>query len=225
MMSQLMGRVFPRMPDFFGMLNNQCALAVDGLDALVAYMHDGTHEAGMGVRLLEHEGDEAKGRHMDALNKAFSTPMDREDLYRAISTLDHVLNYAKTTVREMEMLGVDPDAHTLEMAGFLREGTIALRDGYAKLSTVPAEAEEGAQAARKAERNIEKAYRRALADLFNAESEVAAMTTIDGHSGGAALTHVMEVFKKREIYRHLSNAGDRVARAGEVLHDIVVKMV
>jgi hypothetical protein len=35
----------------------------------------------------------------------------------------------------------------------------------------------------------------------------------------------MEVFKRREIYRHLSNAGDRVAHAGECLHDIVVKMV
>ena len=35
---------------------------------------------------------------------------------------------------------------------------------------------------------------------------------------------VMATFKRREIYRHLSNAGDRLARAGEVLHDIVVKI-
>ncbi|MEZ5095468.1 MAG: hypothetical protein R2731_04785 [Nocardioides sp.] len=48
---------------------------------------------------------------------------------------------------------------------------------------------------------------------------------LDGPTGPAALEHVMDVFKRREVYRHLSNASDRVARAGEVLHDIVVKMV
>jgi len=32
-------------------------------------------------------------------------------------------------------------------------------------------------------------------------------------------------FKKREVYRHLANMADRLARAGDTLHDIVVKMV
>ena len=40
----------------------------------------------------------------------------------------------------------------------------------------------------------------------------------------AAIKLVIEIFKHREIYRHLSNASDRLARAGEVLHDIVVKI-
>ena len=35
---------------------------------------------------------------------------------------------------------------------------------------------------------------------------------------------VIDIFKHREVYRHLSNASDRLARAGEVLHDIVVKI-
>jgi hypothetical protein len=68
------------------------------------------------VRELEHAGDELKDRNMDVFNRAFSTPMDREELYRAISTIDHVINYAKTTVREMEALGVEPDQSTTEIA-------------------------------------------------------------------------------------------------------------
>ncbi len=51
------------------------------------------------------------------------------------------------------------------------------------------------------------------------------METMDRHTGPAALKRVMEVFKKREVYRHMSNAADRLARAGEVLRDIVVKLV
>jgi len=32
------------------------------------------------------------------------------------------------------------------------------------------------------------------------------------------------MFKRREIYRHLSNAADRMAHSANTLHDIVVKM-
>jgi len=34
-----------------------------------------------------------------------------------------------------------------------------------------------------------------------------------------------EILKRREVYRHLSNGADRLARAGQTLHDIVVKIV
>jgi uncharacterized protein Yka (UPF0111/DUF47 family) len=223
--TRIVGRVFPRMPNFFAMLDEQCELAVQALDAFVEFMADGDVALAQKVRDLEHEADKVKDRNMDALSKAFSTPMDREELYRAISTIDHVINYAKTTVREMEVLGVRPDEFTLEMAGFLRDGAVSLKAGYGKLATDPAAAEPDAQAARKAERNTEKAYRRALAKLFDVEEAVASLEQLDGHTGPQALVQVMEVFKKREVYRHLSNAADRIARAGEVLHDIVVKMV
>ena len=56
------------------------------------------------VRDLEHEGDDLKSANLDTLNSAFSTPMDREELYRAIATIDHIMNYAKTTIREMDTL-------------------------------------------------------------------------------------------------------------------------
>lgn len=224
-MTRIVARVFPRMPNFFELLNDQCDLAVEALNVFVQFMETGSEEFAQRVRDLEHDADKIKDRNMDVLNKAFSTPMDREELYRAISTIDHIINYAKTTVREMEVLGVLPDQYTTEMAGYLRDGAVSLQVGYRKLAGDPGGAESDAQAARKAERNTEKAYRRALADLFDAEAQVALLEEHDGPTGPKALLHVMEVFKKREVYRHLSNAADRVARAGEVLHDIVVKMV
>ena len=50
-----------------------------------------------------------------------------------------------------------------------------------------------------------KAYRRGIAELFQGDDYI-------------------NMFKRREIYRHLSNAADRVAAAGNTLHDIVVKI-
>lgn len=224
-LTKVVGRVFPRMPDFFGLLNEQCDLAVEASNELVSFMETGDPDSALRVRMLEHDGDKLKDRNMDVLNKAFSTPMDREELYRAISTIDHVMNYAKTTVREMEALGVKPDAYTLEMAQHLRDGAVALQQGYGRLSSDPGAAEADAQLARKSERNTEKTYRRALAELFDSEAKVAQLEALDGPTGPTALVQVMDVFKKREVYRHMSNAADRVARAGEVLHDIVVKLV
>ena len=51
------------------------------------------------------------------------------------------------------------------------------------------------------------------------------MNEMTGPTGPAALKQVMDVFKKREVYRHMSNAADKMAKAGEILRDIVVKLV
>ena len=56
------------------------------------------------------------------------------------------------------------------------------------------------------ERQVEKIYRLALAELFQG-------------------TDYINMFKRREIYRHLSNAADRIAHCADTLQDMVVKKV
>lgn len=239
-LSRLIDRVFPRMPDFYGLINEQCGLAVEAMSEFVEFMSSGDPEKAGRVRVLEKRGDKLKARNIDVLNRAFSTPMDREDLYRAIVTIDHIVNYAKTTVREMEILQLEPDEHMQEMAQLLHQGTEALQRGFAKLSTDPASAKPDADAARKAERRTEKIYRRALADLLDVDSFVRDRGANKATSGSlgklleplgqqgdavaVAFAFVVDIFKRREVYRHLSNGADRLAHAGEALHDIVVKI-
>jgi uncharacterized protein Yka (UPF0111/DUF47 family) len=230
LLARVVDRVLPRTPDFFHLVDDQCDLAVKTMEELVLFMESSNELKGQQVRELEKEGDELKRRNLDALNTAFSTPMDREDIYRAIVDIDHVVNYAKTTVREMELFGVGPDAHTLKMAIHLKEGAESLQEGFKKLRENAIAAEEHAQAARKAERNVEKAYRKALAELFNLDDYVENIRAKkddpdeEVEAEISALRHVMEIFKRREVYRHMSNAADRLARAGTTLHDIVVKI-
>ena len=150
--------------------------------------------------------------------------MDREDIYRAISSIDHIVNYAKTTTREIEVLKVKPDKYMLELATLLKEGTYSLRRGYQKLSDNPNQADEDAQASRKAERSSEKVYRRALGELFREKGYIKMLEDQESDTKATAINLVIDIFKRREVYRHLSNAADRLARAGEVLHDIVVKI-
>ena len=118
--SRIVDRVFPRMPDFYGLLNEQRDLASRAMDVYVELMQTGDATTAQPVREMEKEGDVLKERNPDVLNKAFATPMDREDIYRAITTIDHVINYAKTTVRELEALGIESDQHMLTLAEVLK---------------------------------------------------------------------------------------------------------
>jgi len=221
----MVNRVFPRMPNFYNLMNDQCDILVTTTTAFTAYMRSGDPALGKQIAsVLEKEGDELKRRNLSILNQAFATPMDREEIYRAIEGIDHVINYAKTSVREMELLGVAPDHNTLEMALHLHEGAQALQAGFRKIASAPADAEEDAAAARKAERRVEKCYRKAVSELFDAEAQHAALREKDGVNGSDVLHHMTEILKRREIYRHMSNGADRLAHAGQTLHDIIVKI-
>lgn len=218
-------RVFPAAPDFFSMLTEQSALAVESLNFLSEFMLDADPSKAMRVRELEHRGDDLKHRNMDELNRSFATPMDREDIFRAIVSVDDILGYAKTTVREMEILDVTADVAMQQMTNLLRSGVESLHHGYSVLAHRPQDAEADATIAHKTERAIEKVYRQAVADLFD-ERQIAELIQSDGDQAiVSAITHIVHMLRRRELYRHLSNAADRVEVAAETLHDIVVKIV
>ena len=206
LLARIFERVFPRTPDFYTLLHEQSKQVVHTVGLLVHYMESGEDEIGEQIKQDEHAADKVKVHNIHTLNEAFSTPIDREDIYRAITTLDEIVNGCKDAVSEMHALELTPDAFTLEMAQLLLEGVHSLETGFGKLGKTPALAAADADAARKAERKVEKLYRKALADLFQGDQYV-------------------HMFKQREIYRHLTNAAERMAHCANTLHDIVVKMV
>ncbi len=202
---RLLERVFPKTPDFFALLHDQCELVHATVSDFVLFMETDDQDIGNRIRRAKNEADELKVRNLHALNEAFSTPIDREDLYRAITDLDHIVDYFKTTVSEMDVLNVEPDHFMKEMARQIREGTEALVNGFETLGNDPVAATDDADAGRRAERRVEHIYREALAQLFEGDD-------------------FRNMFKRREIYRHLSNAADRLAHASNTLHDIIVKI-
>ena len=237
-----LARLFPQTPDFYACLSAQCDLTVAAIEALVAYMQQPEDATARHVLDLEKQGDALKAAHMTTLHQAFATPIDREDIYRSIAAIDEILNYAKATVREMRSLKLKPDEHTRAMAELMYRGACALQQGYACLADDPLAAERHADAARKTERATERVYRRALRELFDVAHYQATLTADQRRSAaalailadgvdasetsaiGSAVGFVLEILKRREVYRHMSNGADRVARAGEVLHDIVAKV-
>lgn len=205
MLGLILDRVFPKVPDFFHMLTEQNIRVAHTVNLLVDYMENGDPAIAEALKQDVHEADLIKVRNLHELNEAFSTPIDREDIYRAIMSLDDIVMYCKTTVHEMDVLGVKPDDFMREISRQIKTGMEALTNGFAKLGTTPATAALDADAARKAERHAEKLYRVALPTLFKGSDYI-------------------NMFKRREIYRHLTNAAEHMAQCANTLHDIVVKI-
>ena len=204
-LTRIFARVFPSMPDFFGLLREQCQHVSRSAGLLIEFMETGTPEAAARCRQDERDADEIKARNSQILAEAFSTPIDREDLHRAIHSLDEIVNYFKSTINEMDALGVTPDKFSLEMAMHIKAGVDALDAGFSRLEKEPASAMADAIAAHKSENKVEKAYLRACTELFQGDD-------------------YLRMFKQREVYRHLSNAADRMANCAGTLQDIVVKL-
>ena len=222
---RLVDRVFPRMPDFYGLINEQCDLALEAMQVFETFLESGDTEIAQKVRDLEHRADDLKNRNIRILNASFSTPMDREDLYDAIAGIDQIINFTKTTVFELRVFKVKPDKCMRKLANQLTVGVEALRGGFAVLEKDPAGAEPYARDAHKAERRMKKIYRRGLVMLLDKERFKQQNTSDSAVPEDLALDFVVYVTKKREIYRHLSHAADRLARVSELLHDIIVKLV
>ncbi|HZQ99995.1 MAG TPA: DUF47 family protein [Chloroflexota bacterium] len=207
----LLRKVFRSRPDgdFLQLLQAQAAKTLEGLRALEQYAQDGDKQHAQRVVEAEGEEDELRRILIDELNRSFVTPIDREDIFALSRALDDVLDYAYTTVDEMEILNVEPTPHVYRMAKVLREAAEELHLAVQQIKVRPAIANDHAVRAKSLENQAEKMYREALVHLFDGISKV---------------EDVVYVLKMREVYRHLSNAADRGDEAANIIGDIVVKM-
>jgi uncharacterized protein len=106
-------------------------------------------------------------------------------------------------VREMEVMGMEPDDPMREMAGLLAGAVDDLAGAFSHLGE-PSAATDLADAAIKSQRRVEHVYRAAMSTLLT-ESDVGV------------------VMGRREAYRRLSRIGDRVHRVAERIWYSVVK--
>lgn len=194
----------PERPDVVGMLHEQAAITVEGLEELVAWA-GGDAAASNRLRVCEHRADDHKRELRRALTTAFLTPLEPEDIFELSRGLDEVLNAAKNTVREAEVMGATPDAAMLAMAEQLAQGTRELVVAFADLRPDrAAAATDAADAAVKAQRHLEHIYRAAMSALIEVED-----------------LHV--VTARRELYRRLARTGDELVTVAERVWYAVLK--
>lgn len=193
----------PETPDVIGMVRAQLAVTIEGVDALADWANGNLAKADE-IRSLEHRGDELKRELEIALTTAFTTPLEPEDIYALSRGIDWILNLSKDLVRESEVMECPPDAALAEMCEHLAESVHLLAEAIGALQRDAGDATEKANAALHAERQIEKAYRDAMAALV-AEDDL------------------RELMSRRELYRRVARIGEHVVDVAERVWYTVVK--
>jgi uncharacterized protein Yka (UPF0111/DUF47 family) len=212
--------VFPQVPDFPALVATQASYLEEALAELASFLGENDASRAGEVRQCVARAHELARDNLDLLHRSFITRLDREDIDMLITRVDHVFDYATSSVREIELLDLAADRWMTAMVDRLQKGAGALSEGLARFRKSPSEAGPCAAQVLEAERAVEELYRDALAELFSA----AAFRGGDGDRDvDAGVAFILDRMKRREVYRHLSNAADRLADAGEALHDLSVK--
>jgi uncharacterized protein len=193
----------PETPDLLGLLRDQLAVTAEGMNAFAAW-GAGDETAADTVRSCEHRADDAKRAVREALRTAFVTPLEPEDLFALSRGIDWMLNHAKDTINESEVMACPPNDVLAEMTALIAEAVRHIADAVAQLGDKDADAATPADAAIKAERRLERVYRAGMAALLEIDD-------------------LREVIARRELYRRCSRIGEGAADAAERVIYAVVK--
>jgi len=202
-------RLFKRRKSIFlKLLIDQAKRTEEGIEHLKNYMKSGESSIAKEIDNKEKEGDEVRRILIDEINRTFSTPFDREDIFALSRAVDDILDYANTAVDEMNILKIKSNPHLVKMSEILEKSARNLHQAVKMLASHPRVATNHVIKVKEFENRLEIEYRKALSELFNTPDDLEGIITI---------------LKTRELYRHLSNAGDKCDEAADIIGDILVK--
>ena len=193
----------PETPDVLGLLRHQVAVTIEGVDAFGAWAA-GDASAAQTLRDAGDEGDVAKRDLLTALRAAFVTPLEPEDLFTLSRSIDRILNYSRDLVNESEAMACAPDAGIAEMANLIGDALRHIDAAIASVGSDGDEATASADAAIKAERQLEQSYYAGMAALLGVDDRT-------------------ERIARRELYRRCSLIGEIVEEVAERVVYAVVK--
>ena len=192
-------------PDFYTILIQQAQAIRDTVAALCAFCDDPVPEKGDYVKTKEREADQIHYQLVDAINRSFITPIDRDDLFRLSTSIDDLADYAWTTVKDLHIYDILPDKNLCSMATILlqmAEGLlICVQNMQSNRSVAAAESKK----VKKLENVMNVRYHESIAELFTSDD-------------------FKKILKYREIYSHMNHASDKGDMCADLLLDIIVKL-
>ena len=194
---------------FISLLIQQAEITVEGIKLQQECIQQPDDNAIEKMRAKEYEADEIRRILIDELHNTFITPIDREDIFNLSLYIDEMIDYAFSTIEEMNLLNVDADEHLEEMITLVRQEAEELAMAMHRISANPRVAGDHAQRAKKIENEVEHIYRLAIADLFTKAKD---------------FKPLMAMLRRREVYRHVANMSDKADDAANVVGMVVMKL-
>lgn len=193
---------FKKSVNFFELLSKQSEVTIRGMKALYDFCNTGDIKFSEQVIAIEDEGDMARRILIDDLNNTFITPIERNDIFDLSRQLDEILDYAKTTVDEINLFKIKPNDDITIMVGILLDIAEHTHKAVCNMEKHKNIAKDEAIKVKGLENKMAAQCCKALARLFETDDW-------------------RLVFKYREIYRHLNTTSDIADVAMDSLLDII----
>lgn len=202
--------LIPRELKFFDMFDETTAVITRAADKFLALVTDFDHlpERARELKQEEHAADHLVGRIIQALDKSFITPFDREDIHTLAGLLDDVLDNMEETAYRFAAFRIDrPTPTTVALARIIQECCVHIEQAIRLCRTmkeVPA-IQEHVQAITRLENEADRLYRDSETALFADPPEI------------------LMLIKWRELYGWLEETVDACKSVAQVISEIVIK--
>ncbi len=206
----MFGKLLPRETSFFDFFESHAQLTVEGIGVFRELIRPGANIMSLAKRVkeLEHETDVVTHRCVAALHKTFITPIERNDIYRLISTMDDIMDNVEATSERImlyELSVMRPELS--QMADILARCATEVQKAVTSLRSM-----KNAQpilatcvAINQLENEADAVLRSALASLFRQESDP------------------LMVIKWKEVFEYMESATDCCEDVAQIVEGVVLE--
>jgi predicted phosphate transport protein (TIGR00153 family) len=200
-------RLLPRDEKFFDLFVADGENLVAAARELAAIMatYDDLDERVRRIQILEKAGDDIDRQVAERLDRAFITPLDREDIHELVSRLDDVVDGIQECAETLVIYGIEaPTQEARRLADILAAQSEALLEGLRRLESLKG-VEPYLREVHALENEADGLSRAAIARLFR--------------EAGDPLT----VIKWRDLYNSLEEAIDAAEDVAEIMQRMIHK--
>ncbi len=197
----------PREERFFDMFEKSVETVLQGVTLFNEMMRDYTdvEEKARKLKEIELEGDNNTHRIVEALNRSFVTPIDRDDIYQLNSSLDDILDYAEALASRMLLFKI-------------KETTPEMRQFGDLLLKATEEISKAVHSLRRLDHLM--SFCREIKRIENLGDDVSRKAISDLFENGK---DPIELIKLKEIYGRMESAIDKCEDVANIIETIVVK--
>ncbi|MGQ0561849.1 MAG: DUF47 domain-containing protein [Gemmatimonadota bacterium] len=203
----MLSKFLPRDEQFFDMFSDlarRATAAARLFDRLLAEPHN-LQQHVQAIKDLEHEADVITHTAIDKLQKAFLTPIDREDIHLLVQQLDEVIDLIDGCARRAQMFQIREVRQSGRLlAQVIVRATEAIE--WAVTSMKQAKIVEArSREIKRLEEEGDALYSAAVVELFSGQLDA------------------LEVIKWKELYDTMERALDQCEDVANVLESITIK--
>jgi uncharacterized protein Yka (UPF0111/DUF47 family) len=207
----MLRRLIPQEYGFFDYFDSAASHAVTASKLLLKLTENYSDADPIARELdaVEHACDAIAHTTMDALNKSFVTPLDREDIHAIILRIDDVVDLTNAAANRMAFFGIErPTTHAVNMAKQIVRGCEKLAEAVhgMRSSKYYDQVVSDCIILHEVENAADDILHYSLAELFKSEKDP------------------IQVIKWKDIYETMEKVTDRLEDVANVMQGVIVKM-